>query len=62
MNDPLFKAVADPAERKQKLIDKAQVVVSELRKIGVERCGDAGPEVHNLAQYLGQVIRELESL
>lgn len=62
MNDPLFKAVTDPAERKQKLIENAEIVVRDLRKIGVDRCGDAGPDVSNLAQYLGQVIRELESL
>ena len=61
-NDPLYKSVSDPIERKNKLIENAQLVVGDLRRIGVERCGEAGPDVHNLAQYLGSVIRELKDL
>ena len=61
-NDPLFKSIVDPAERMQKLIENAEIVVRDLRQIAVERCGEAGPDVFNLAQYLGHVIRELRDL
>lgn len=53
-NDPLFRNIADPAERKRKLVENAQVVVNELRQLSTD-----SPDIFNGTQYLGQVIREL---
>jgi len=61
-NDPFFKNVADPVERRKKLVESPQIVTRDLRQIALEKCGDAGTDVFNLAQYLGAVIRELDSL
>jgi hypothetical protein len=61
-DDPLFKNVTDPVERRKKLVENSQIVTHDLRKIALERCGDAGTDVFNLAQYLGAVIRELDAL
>lgn len=53
-DDPFFRNVADPAERKRKLIENAELVVKELRQLSTD-----SPDIFNRAQYLGHVIREL---
>ncbi len=61
-NDAFFKNVTNPIERRKKLVENSQIVAHDLRQIALDRCGDAGPDVFNLAQYLGAVIRELDAL
>ena len=59
----LFKDVADPAERKQKLIDNALLVIEQIQ-------GDMRPfmennhliEAFNRSQYLRAALKELKDL